>query len=102
MPVTTERNQPAARIDGKGRITIPESLRRALGLSAGDTVLFELSGTSLLVVPAALVPRDQLWFYTAEVQRRLAAAEADIGAGRTTRAATAEDAQDYLDSLKDS
>ncbi len=101
MPASVTKNQPAARIDGRGRITIPESLRRILGLATGDTVLLEVSGASIQVIPAALVPKDQLWFYTQEVQRRIAEAEADISAGRVTHVASADEAQEYLDTLKD-
>lgn len=40
------------------------------------TIAYEL-------VPAELVPRDQLWFYHPEMQARVRAAEADISSGRT-------------------
>jgi hypothetical protein len=43
-----------------------------------------------------------MWFYAAEVQRRVAEAEADISAGRVTRAATPDEAQEQLGDLKDS
>ena len=51
-------------------------------------------------MPAALVPKDQLWFHHPEIQARIAEAEADFRDGRSTRTDTPEEAQAYLDSLK--
>jgi DNA-directed RNA polymerase specialized sigma24 family protein len=53
-------------------------------------------------VPQAPMPRDQSWFHHPEVQKRVAEAEADFREGRYTRTATPEEAQAYLDSLKQS
>ena len=88
-------------VDGKGRATLPEEVRAALGLGPGDFVLLERTdrGTYELV-PAALVPRDQLWFHHPEMQRRIRAAEADLAAGRTTITHSAAEAQALLDSFK--
>jgi len=88
-------------IDAKGRATLPEDVRADLGLERGDIVLLEKTerGTYELV-PAALVPRDQLWFYHPEMQERVARAEADLREGRFTRTETPEEAQALLDSLK--
>ena len=33
-------NDVAARIDDKGRVTLPKDMREALGVGAGDTVFF--------------------------------------------------------------
>jgi AbrB family looped-hinge helix DNA binding protein len=54
-------------VDQKGRATLPEEVRASLGLRPGDFVLLEKTerGTYELV-PAALVPRDQLWFHHPE------------------------------------
>lgn len=88
-------------VDAKGRATLPEEVRRGLGIRGGDLLLLERTqfGTYELV-PASLVPNDQLWFYHPEMQARVARAEADFAAGRSTTTRTLQEAQDFLDSLK--
>ena len=88
-------------LDKKGRTTLPEEIRRALGVGEGDLLLLELTdrGTYELV-PATLVPNDQLWFHQPEMQARLRRAEDDIASGRSTRTETPAEAQALLDSLK--
>jgi AbrB family looped-hinge helix DNA binding protein len=88
-------------VDRKGRATLPEEVRASLGLRSGDFVLLERTerGTYELV-PAALVPRDQLWFHHPEMQKRIRKAEADIAEGRTTATATPAAARALLDSSK--
>jgi AbrB family looped-hinge helix DNA binding protein len=88
-------------LDKKGRTTLPEEVRSALGLDAGDLILLERTerGTYELV-PAMLVPKDQLWFHHPEMQARIARAEKDFTEGRATRTETPEEAQTLLDSLK--
>jgi AbrB family looped-hinge helix DNA binding protein len=88
-------------VDRKGRATLPEEVRASLGLKPGDFVLLERTerGTYELV-PASLVPRDQLWFHHPAMQRRIRKAETDIAEGRTHVTRTAEEAQALLDSFK--
>ena len=88
-------------LDKKGRVTLPDEVRLALGLEAGALILLERTerGTYELV-PATLVPNDQLWFHHPEFQARVARSEKDFTEGRSTRTATPEDAQALLDSLK--
>ena len=88
-------------LDKKGRATLPEDVRTALGVEAGDFIILERTerGTFELV-PAALIPKDQLWFYHPEMQARIARAEREFAEGRSTRTETPEDAQAFLDGLK--
>jgi bifunctional DNA-binding transcriptional regulator/antitoxin component of YhaV-PrlF toxin-antitoxin module len=89
-------------IDKRGRGTFPDEVRKDLGLDEdGTLVLLEKTARGTYeLIPAAVVPKDQLWFHHAETQARIAEAEADIREGRFTAAATPEEAQAYLDSLK--
>ena len=88
-------------LDKKGRATLPEDVRSALGVVAGDLIILERTerGTFELV-PAALVPKDQLWFFHPEMQARIKNAEADLGAGRATVTRTPEEARNFLNGLK--
>jgi len=88
-------------LDGKGRATLPEFVRESLGLAPGDLVLLERTDRGTFeLVPASLVPRDQLWFHHPEVRNRVASAEDDLAAGRVSSAPTLEAAQAVLDGLK--
>jgi hypothetical protein len=70
-------------------------------VAAGDFLLLERTdrGTYELV-PATLVPNDQLWFHHPEMQARIRRAEGEIAAGGATRTETPAEAQALLDSLK--
>lgn len=90
-------------VDKRGRGTFPEEVRRDLGLGAEDTSLILLRKTergTFELIPATLVPKDQLWFQHPDMQARVAEAEADFREGRFTRTDTPEAAQAYLDGLK--
>ena len=88
-------------LDVKGRATLPEDVRAALGVSGGDLILLEKTerGTFELV-PAALVPRDQLWFYHPEMQQRISRAERSIAEGAGSRTKGVREARALLDGLK--
>lgn len=73
-------------VGDKGRVTLPESVRKHLGIEEGDELGIELSANGTVeLVPLALMPRDQIWFAHSEMQERISEALSDIRAGRTTR-----------------
>ena len=88
-------------LDKEGRAILPQDVRKALGVDSGGFLLLErtVRGTFELI-PARLVPTDQLWFHHPEMQARMARAEEDFAAGRSTRTETPEQAQALLDQLK--
>jgi AbrB family looped-hinge helix DNA binding protein len=88
-------------LDPKGRATLPEEVRRELGVRSGDVILLERTDRGTFeLVPAALVPRDQLWFHHPEMRRRVSQAEADFSEGRETRTRTPRAARSFLGRLK--
>lgn len=94
---------PFLTVDKRGRSTLPEEVRRDLGIGDEDTTLVILEKTdhgTYELIPAALVPRDQLWFHHPEMERRVGKAESDFREGRSTSADTPEAAQSFLDGLK--
>lgn len=74
-------NQVAVRIDNKGRVTLPKSIRAALGVDSGDTVFlkYEPEGNLVCLVRAVEDPIAVLWEH----------AEKEYQAGRT------KDLRDY-------
>lgn len=70
-------------LDSKGRTTLPEEVREELGVGPGDFLILDKTehGTYELV-PAELVPKEDLWHFHPEFRERLAEAKADIEAGR--------------------
>jgi bifunctional DNA-binding transcriptional regulator/antitoxin component of YhaV-PrlF toxin-antitoxin module len=88
-------------LDNKGGATLPEDVRRTLGLHPGDLVLLKRTDRgSYELVPANLIPRDQLWFHYPEMRRRVTQAEAQVKAGQVHIARTPVEAKAFLDSLK--
>lgn len=97
----TPVSNAAVTVGNKGRVTIPDAMRERLGLREGDVVRMVVTEHNTLeIIPAEVVPRDQLWFSHPSMQERVAAALADIEAGRTTVVSSAEAAQSHLDRLK--
>lgn len=40
-----------AKMTSKGQITVPSEMRRALGVSAGDSLVFEKKGNTVILAP---------------------------------------------------
>ena len=88
-------------LDEKGRATLPEEVREDLGVKAGDLLLLEKTSYGTYeIVPAALVPRDQLWFHHPDMQRRVGEAESEFRGGLADTTRTPREAQKLLDRLK--
>lgn len=60
----------AVRVGARHEVTIPPRISRALKLKKGDPILIRLVDHRIELVPAALVPKDQLWFWTPEWQAK--------------------------------
>ena len=54
----------------KNQVTIPHRISRALKLRRGDHMLMRLVGGRVEMIPASLIPKDQLWFWTPEWQKK--------------------------------
>jgi len=90
-------------LDKKGRAVFPLALREELGLVDGTQLRVERTddGTYELV-PAELVPRDQLYFHTPAMRRRIEMAEENLREGSSTKTKGERETGKFLDSLKKS
>jgi len=83
--------EEAVRLGGKHQVTIPSRISRALRLKKGDHLMMRLVAGRVEMVPAALVPKDQLWFWSREWQEKEREADEDIAAGRMKTAASVDE-----------
>lgn len=74
--------EEAVRLGAKHQVTIPHRISKALRLRKGDHMLMRLVGSRVEMIPVSLVPKDQLWFWTPEWQRKEREADQDIAQGR--------------------
>jgi AbrB family looped-hinge helix DNA binding protein len=74
--------EKAVRVGAKFQVTIPRKISQALKLKKGDHMLVRLIGQRVEMVPASLIPKDQLWFWTPEWQAKEREADEDIAKGR--------------------
>ncbi|MQA24565.1 MAG: AbrB/MazE/SpoVT family DNA-binding domain-containing protein [Micromonosporaceae bacterium] len=81
----------------KGVVTIPQDIRHQVDLNEGDEVIFTVEDGKVVLTPAAVVPRDQTWFWTPDWQAKETEAEADIATSRVTRHETDEEFLASLD-----
>jgi antitoxin PrlF len=93
-----EHPMPVSVIRAKGQVTIPQDIREAAHLEAGDPVDIEITADGILLRPKKLIDASQAWFWTQEWQAGEREASADIKAGRVT---TSGSTADLLESLND-
>jgi AbrB family looped-hinge helix DNA binding protein len=62
--------EEAVRFGAKRQVTIPHRISEALRLKEGDHLLMRLVGGRVEMIPASLIPKDQLWFWTPEWQKK--------------------------------
>jgi bifunctional DNA-binding transcriptional regulator/antitoxin component of YhaV-PrlF toxin-antitoxin module len=82
MPKTKLCLEEGVRIGAKNQLTIPRRISRALRLKKGDHMLMRLVGGRVEMIPVSLIPKDQLWFWTPEWQKKEREADEDIAQGR--------------------
>ncbi len=88
-------------VDRKGRTTLPQEMRKTLGITEGVQLRIEQADNGAFeIVPSVSIPQDQLYYHSPEGRARLERAEDDIREGRVTRTTGPDEAQEFLDSLK--
>ncbi|MGD1102598.1 MAG: hypothetical protein ABSA59_11075 [Terriglobia bacterium] len=78
-------------ISARRRIAIPSRIAKALRLKKGDHMLMRMVGQRVEMIPASLIPKDQLWFWTPEWQKREREADEDIAQGRVKETASVDE-----------
>ena len=91
MAKTKPALEEAVRVGAKHQVTIPSRISRALRLKKGDHLMMRLVGGRVEMVPATLIPKDQLWFWSREWQEKEREADEDIAAGRIRTAASVDE-----------
>lgn len=83
-----------------GTVTIPAAVRRKFGLDKpGAQVEIVVHEDSIVLVPHAAIPADQMWFWSKEWQAKEREADEDLKAGRYVEHETGEDFLAHLDQL---
>ena len=70
----------------KSQVTIPAELLKKMKLKTGDKLDIEEREGCLVITPVAIIPRNQLWYYSKEWQESEMEAEQQIRAGKVTLA----------------
>lgn len=77
-------------MNSEGRLTVPASMRRELGLEGDAQFEAEVAGGHLVLRPVVVLPLEDAWAYTPEHRRLLERAHRDSREGRV-RQMTEED-----------
>ena len=88
-------------VDHKGRTTLPKELREELGITDQTQLRVDRTDDGVYeLVPAVMIPQDQLWYHSPEGRERLRVAEESFREGRSTHTKGEAETQRFLDSLK--
>lgn len=70
----------------RGRVTIPDAVRRQLDVHTGETLDIEVTDDGAIVLRRRVdIDPRQAWFWTRPWQERMRESFEDVAAGRTTR-----------------
>ncbi len=70
MPKAKPRFEETVRLGPKHEITIPRRVSKALKLKKGDHLLLRVVDRRVEMIPVSLIPKDQLWYWTPEWQKK--------------------------------
>lgn len=70
------------RLGAKRQVTLPRRAVARLKLREGDYLEMRVAEDRIELVPMAMIPRDQLWYWTPEWQEKEREADEDKAAGR--------------------
>ncbi len=85
------------KVQRKGQVTIPTRLRAQVGLVDGDLVEARALRGKIVLTPKALIDREYTPVQRRGIDTRLAGAEADVKAGRVSKAFS--DHREFIDDL---
>lgn len=80
----------------KAQLTLPQSVRRKLGLEEGDFLDVQVRSGEIVLKVKRLVDKEQAWFWSERWQQGEKEAEEDIRAGRVHKFPDAGAAVDFL------
>jgi len=80
------------RIRKKAQLTLPQSVRRKLGIEEGDFLDVSVHDDTVVLKVKKLVDKNQAWFWTERWQQGEREAEKNIRSGRVEYFANAEEA----------
>lgn len=70
------------RLGAKRQLTLPRRAVSRMRLREGDYFEIRIAEDRIELVPMAMIPRDQLWYWTPEWQAKEREADEDLAAGR--------------------
>ena len=69
-------------MNAQGRVTLPASARRTLGIEGDIDLQLDLDHHAIVLKPTVVLPVEDAWAYTIEHRRLLKRAHADSREGR--------------------
>lgn len=94
------RLRARSKVRPKSQLTLPEEIRSALHIGAGDEVEFIVHDDGTITIRGYVsIPTDQAWFFTPDWLAGEREAEEEIRARRGTHHESAEEMFAYLDTL---
>jgi AbrB family looped-hinge helix DNA binding protein len=89
------------RLRNKGQVTVPQEIRKLLGVEEGDDLLFFTDNAGRVVVSRAkIIDPEQAWFWSDRWQRLEQQAQADLEARRVVEYSSVSEALAALDGIK--
>lgn len=72
-------------VSPKRQIAIPKEVCDKLHIREGDQLIVEVQEGRIVLEPSINIPRSQVWFWTEEIQKKIAKAEKNYKAGKSKR-----------------
>jgi len=72
---------PLVKVRARCQVTIPEEVRRRVGLQVGDYRKVEAQGEEIVLIPKRLAAQEEAWFWSEEWQEKEREADEALARG---------------------